>query len=236
MITLLSVLVCIPSLVPRARPVSPRALILPHHDVVIDLFPTFYTSIPENVRTAVTTLYVLSPNHYHPEDMHVIMKDFDQTLETIGVIHDESRFPQEHGVNLHLPFIARYFPHAKVVPLLFTRYVSRQELDAVLHHLQDRESDSSVFFLASIDFSHDLTYSQSTKKDAQTLNIIRGKDPSEVLSLSDAYLDCPACLYLIQSLRNKQMASPTLVFHGNSAKYLHLSSDARTTSYFVIAW
>lgn len=220
----------------QAKPGLPKALIVPHHDLILSLFPSFYESVPEEVRLKITTLYVLSPNHYHPEDTHVVMKDNDQALSLMGVVRDESRFHEEHGVNLQLPFIARYFPHTKVIPLLFTRYVSNQELNDVLRYLMRKQTEDTVFFLASVDFSHYLPYNQSTQKDQETWQLITGKDPNTIRALTDDNLDCPDCVYLIQSLRLAQGARPSLVFHANSAKYMSLSPDAPTTSYFVITW
>lgn len=206
---------------------APHLLIMPHHDLIQDRFSKQYEQVPKIVRENTKTIYLFSPNHYFTEDIKIIRPDSALV---------ESKIKKDHGVQIHLPLITHYFPNAKVIPYLFTRHVTREELDLLLKDLRRYQNDSSVFFIASVDFSHGLPISQAMTQDTLTMEMIKQHDLDSVLRLQDKSLDCPSCLYLALELFPPTEKSIIPLFHGNSAQFLQLSPDAVTTSYFVFAW
>lgn len=219
------VLLCLVAI--DSPPVSLHVLILPHHDLIRDRFPMFYERIPSSVREKVKTIYLFSPNHFFPDDVRISRSDSPVSQAKIDL---------DHGIQIHLPLISQYFPHAKVIPYLFTRHVTREELDHLLQELRRYQNNDSVFFIASVDFSHGLSFSQAMTQDDLTMEVIRQSNLDSVLRLQDESLDCPSCLYLAMQLSPLTTVTKEPIFHGNSAQFLSLSPNDPTTSYFVFAW
>lgn len=238
-----------PVVLPEVSP-QPRALVMPHHDLILEKFPNFYETLTKEERTKIKKIILLSPNHLQPERMQIVQRGtdvvlYDQTKikvspllhPTNGVVTDNQVFLKEHGVNIHLRFITKYFPEAELTTLLFTRNVTQRSLDEVVKTLNVEPNKPSTLIIASVDFSHYLSYSEAKQKDTQTLNVIYEGQAQEILQLNDDYLDCPACMYVLMSMmKSSAKTTPDLVFHGNSAQFLRLDPAAPTTSYFVLKW
>lgn len=229
----------------KAVPAPYRALVVPHHDVVLEKFPSFYEQVPNPEQ--ITRVIVLSPNHYQPGSSVVKLRKnnfvlADARLEVdgflagmIGVTEDDAVFANEHGVAIHLPFIGRYFPNAQVTPVLLTRNVSRLVLDELVAQIGS-VADDKTLLLVSTDFSHGLSASEAELKDAETLRLLAENNAEKILELSDEYLDCPGCLYVLMKLEGAAAGNFRPIFHGNSAQYLSLENGEPTTSYYVLGW
>lgn len=62
-------------------------------------------------------------------------------------------FEREHGVYVHLPYIARAFPGATVVPVLMRSGCSDLEILSIMNEIA-RASRSDDIYILSMDFSH----------------------------------------------------------------------------------
>lgn len=225
-----------------------KALVLPHHDLIIDQFPLFYQQFPDAQRSTVSTVILLSPNHNHPDRTLPTIPDvgyqrlptIDQTflskLDSNLLLRNSEDFSNEHGVLIHQPFIQQTFPKAQIVPILLTRHISQKNIDNLNTFLTTELENPDTILLASIDFSHDLSYSEAEKRDAQTIQFIENSDSQQLLTLDDTYLDCPACVYTIIEIGKKKELEREVFFHDNSSRYLPNSEDLQTTSYFGIKW
>jgi MEMO1 family protein len=212
-----------------------RALVVPHHDIVLEKFPEFYGQLTKEESANFKKVILLSPNHFQPERLQIVQRGTSVT--SAGVVTDEQVFLKEHGVNIHLPFIKKQFPQAELTTLLFTRNVTQSSLDELIKTLNTEITETPTLVIASVDFSHYLSYQEAEQMDAQTLALIQDNRDQEVLRLSDDYLDCPACLYVVMNMmKGSAKKSLDLVFHGNSAQFLRLGTDEPTTSYFVLKW
>lgn len=235
-----------------SQPRFTQAITLPHHDLLLDYFPDFYGFFTPEDRQRVDRIILVSPNHFSPESLAVVgrLDDFVLENQVITVdresmtrlidrervtLHNE-RFQDEHGVLLHLPFIAEYFPNAQLIPLLLTRNIPRKNFEALLDELRPVFADERTIIIASIDFSHNLSASQAWEKDSTLLALVRERSVEEIFSLGDEYLDCPACLAMILGLVGDGGSEPELLFHDNSAHFLLAGEGGATTSYLVLRW
>lgn len=211
-----------------------RVLVLPHHDLILSKFDSFYASIPISERPEIKTVYLLSPNHFHPEINKIVTKGEHEQLKNIGVQQQDEWFFKEHGTFLHLPFIQKYLPNAKVTPLLFTRHIPKEQLEALSSFLLAESEKESVLFIVSADFSHNLSATEASDRDQETLSLLQHEDEEALLKLADTHVDCSACLYLATKVTKG--VKPMVLFHGNSSEFMQISPDAITTSYFVLEW
>ena len=221
-----------PSASPTSNSKKPefRAIVLPHHDLILGEFPQFYESIPR--RDEINQIILLSPNHFEPESSVVKVKGGNFT-DLAGVVIDEAVFHAEHGVSIHLPFINHYFKNVSVTPILFTRKIAKQTLEEIIIRILET-AQANTLILVSIDFSHGLVYAEAEKKDQEMLQLIQESQADVVLKLGDEYLDCPACLYIFLRLAQGSDVPFKQIFHGNSYAYLPLRPNDATTSYFVL--
>jgi AmmeMemoRadiSam system protein B len=231
-----------------------KALVVPHHELLIDQFPRYYDTLSHVDRRRIKKLIFLAPSHFQPSNliMKTRVSDFElpnsekvkinsAVLNTLRrtnlVVGDDEVFLNEHAVFLHLPFIIKYFPESTFTPILFTRNVPKTSLETVIALLQREMANHDTLLIMSGDFSHYLSYSQAQKNDQKTLELITQNRAEEILPLSDDYLDCPGCLYvLMRVLAHEAYLPPEQLFHGNSEQYLNISTGERTTSYFVLRW
>lgn len=202
-----------------------QAIVLPHHDLLLDHFDEFYQNFSLAERRQIQKIIILSPNHYQPQVSRVVT-DRQTTLA-------------DHGVALHLPFIKKYFPEAKVESFLLSRKVPRKSLEKLVNQLNQEVVGQSTLVLVSTDFSHYLDKNQAQQRDSHAQQLICQQDVESILQLSDEYLDCPGCMYVLLNLDfMKQFAGncPTILFHKNSQEVMPGSDDVHTTSYFVMRW
>jgi AmmeMemoRadiSam system protein B len=223
-------------------------MVLPHHDLILKEFPSFYSQIRTD--RPIKTIIFLSPNHFQPET--VVAKTTDaffalpngQKINVVEntvalfpeniVVADSAVFVAEHGIQLHLPYIKKYFSEAEVLPLLVTRNISKNNLNEIITALRPMMTEETLL-LVSTDFSHYLKTAKAEKKDAEMKSLITENNYEKILTLNDDYLDCPACIYIAMQLVEPQH-KPEILFHSNSAQYLTMTKDETVTSYFVIRW
>lgn len=91
-----------------------------------------------------------------------------EAIERAGICNDPAAHAREHAVEVHLPFIQRFFPDAKVVPLLVGD-ASPAEVGRALEALWGGDE---TLIVVSSDLSHYLPYDQGRAVDADTAELI----------------------------------------------------------------
>jgi MEMO1 family protein len=230
-----------------------KVVVLPHHDILSPEFNAWYQDLAATQNLPVKTVILLSPNHFQPHQQREVTTDqplsfgrsktvdIDQQLvsqlasQSSGV--DRQVFINEHGVNIHLPYIKQYFPEAKVVPLLLTRNIPQNRVEALSTFLSASLVDPGTLIIASVDFSHNVPRVQAQEYDQLTITLVEENKPTEVLKLDDRYLDCPACLYLtLKAADQLDLDRSPLLFHNDATNYLGLGDHSPTTSYLIWHW
>ena len=156
----------------------------------------------------------------------------DQLLHN-PLVTESSLFSHEHGVQALLPFIAHYFPRALIVPIAIRHSSRPADWDALARTLAPLLAPDTLL-VQSTDFSHYLTAPEARRRDQETLRVLSGGDPRQVLSLTEPdHLDSKGCQYL-QLLLQRQVfgAGPTVIANRNSQEYTS-EPVAKTTSYIV---
>ncbi len=156
----------------------------------------------------------------------------DQLLKN-PLVSESSLFSQEHGVQALLPFIAHYCPGARVVPIAIRRTSHPADWDSLADTLAPLLTPDTLL-VQSTDFSHYLPQPEARRRDQETLRVLSGGDPKQVLTLTEpAHLDSKACQYLqLRLQREVYGAAPTVAANRNSQEYT-TEPLARTTSYIV---
>ena len=223
---------------------SPRVVVLPHH-------LTASTLIAQGLSLLKTpppkTIVLLSPNHANTGQCAIVSSKnnwdtpFGQVLvdqyllndflDTKTICLDDSAVAIEHGLAGLVPFIKYYLPNTKIVP-----FALKNDLDPILlnNFTQKLVSLSTkTVILGSIDFSHGLSKSESTKKDAVTEKLLLTFNYPELLKLSSEYLDSPVSLVAILKILDSEKTKPNILAHSDSSVFNN--QPMNVTSYFLIS-
>ncbi len=220
-------------------------LTVPHHLLAADLMAAAFARVQgHNYRRIV----ILSPDHFHRSrsPFAVTCRDFDTTLGRVAtdraavrqllnnpLVSESSLFSHEHGVQVLLPFIAHYCPSALIVPIAVRNSSQPADWDSLARTLAPLLTPETLL-VQSTDFSHYLSAPEARRRDQETLRVLSGGDPREVLSLRQPdHIDSLGCQYL-QLLLERQVfgAGPTVIANRNSQDYT-TEPVQRTTSYIV---
>lgn len=207
--------------------------IVPHHDLANQLTDEFYQALRAKNKN-IKTFIILAPNHANIGSEPVIASLSDwQTkqgvatvdaelfgqLKSLGFVGvDEKNIAIEHGISTQLPFIKKYFPDARVVPLAFSTQLRTAESFQLAQELKKILENKNVFLLASLDFSHYLPLSVALEKDKQTAKAVQDFDYGAIASFDSDNVDSPQAL--ITFLRAMELAGAK-----NITEWAHKSSS-----------
>ncbi len=234
----------------RACPAKPlpqkiNGVTVPHHLLAADLIAGAFSRLQGQ---GYRRIIIVSPDHFsrNASPFAVTRRNFDTVLGKLSIdkaavrqllgnplVTESALFSQEHGVRALLPFIAHYFPKARIVPIAIHHKSHQADWDSLAQTLAPLLT-SDTLLVQSTDFSHYLAPEEARQRDQESLRVLSGGDPQQVLTLSEpAHLDSRACQYL-QLLLQRQVfgAAPTVTANRNSQEY-STEPVKKTTSYIV---
>ncbi|MBI4272325.1 AmmeMemoRadiSam system protein B [Candidatus Uhrbacteria bacterium] len=180
--------------------------ILPHHaPLTFPLIASFYRDLARS-GAGIDTFVVLGPDHFNRASDEIVLSD--RAFETpFGILRNDARlgkkiiaahigridrapFEKEHAIHSHTAFIKKYFPRARIVPILFHASASLQSAEA-LGVLLSKNNKKKIFLVGSIDFSHYRKATDARPIDERSARLLRTLDERNVQFI-DA--DSPAAL------------------------------------------
>ncbi|MFZ2087615.1 MAG: AmmeMemoRadiSam system protein B, partial [Desulfobaccales bacterium] len=231
----------------RAQPLLQKVtgLTVPHHLLAADLMAGAFARVQGQ---GYRLIIILTPDHFSRSrtPFAVTRRDFETALGKLVTdrrtvdhlaanpfVSESNLFSHEHGVQAILPFIAHYFPRALVVPIAMRSTSQPAQWEALARTLAPLLGPDTLV-VQSTDFSHYLSHQEARRRDQETLRVLSGGDPREVLSLTEpAHLDSRGCQYLQLRLQRQVFgAGPTVIANRNSQEYTG-ESLAKTTSYII---
>ena len=231
----------------KSAPLPQRltGLTVPHHLLAADLIAAAFALAS---RQDYRRIIILSPDHFGRSltPFAVSLRNFQTvmgqvTIDTAAVdrlrenplVSASNLFSHEHGVRALLPFIAHYFPQARVVAVAIHRASQPSQWDSLAQTLAPLLTPDTLL-LQSTDFSHYLPWPQARRYDQETLRVLSLGDPAAVTGLSQPqHLDSRGAQYLQLRLQKQvHQARPTVVASRNSQEYTAQPLTS-TTSYLV---
>ena len=220
-------------------------LTVPHHLLAADLIAgACAMASGQDYRRII----ILSPDHFgrSPTPFAVAIRNFQTVMGEVTVdaaavdrlrknplVSSSNLFSHEHGVRALLPFVAHYFPGARVVAVALHRDSQPSQWDSLAQTLAPLLT-ADTLVIQSTDFSHYLPWLQARAYDQETLRVLSNGDPPGVLGLKQPqHLDSRGAQYLQLRLQKQvYQARPTVVASRNSQEYTSQPLDS-TTSYLV---
>lgn len=231
----------------RVTPLKEKitGMTVPHHLLAADLIAEACARISTQ---GYRRIIILSPDHFSRTRTRfaVSRRNFQTALGPLAIdaaavqqllqnpmVAAANLFSQEHGVQALLPFVAHYFPQAKIIALAISAGAKQAEWEALAQTLAPLLTPETLI-IQSTDFSHYLPAAQARVKDQETLRVLSGGDPEAVLALKEPeHLDSQAAQYLQMRLQSQVFqAKPTVFANRNSQEYTP-EPLPRTTSYIV---
>jgi AmmeMemoRadiSam system protein B len=199
----------------------------------------------------VRVFIVLSPRHFNQGYERVSLTDRSwrtasglvesdiglakSLARKLGVALDPLAFDGEHGVSTLAPFIARYFPGARMAAIAYNGEppvdveAARKLADIVLPLFRGRGAES-YFLLVSADFSHHCDSTLTEKKDAISRRFFQRPGLSSWVVVS---CDNGPGMYALGALAEEQGCGAVVLHHTTSMEIAPALADpANITSYF----
>lgn len=198
-----------------------------------------------------TTIILLGPNHYergnfkaltslynwdtpfglvNPDDQFI-----NRLIEQNLVKVDEETLPDDQSLSGIMPFIKYYLPNVKVVPILLSGGLTKDESQVLANSLSNFITKDAVV-IAPVDFSHYLTSAQAKEKDEVTLQLLKEFNYRRLYLLNNDHLDSPPSIGVLLMIMQKLEATKVdVLFHTNSGE-LQNDEYLQTTSYFSITY
>lgn len=201
------------------------------------------------------TIVLLSPNHFGGGFGSVIAASqewrtpagylrADQDVlsalsEARAVEIDDRPFEQEHGITNILPFIKKFYPQARIVPIIIKDGLSNERGDLLVQKLLESLPENSLI-VASLDFSHYRASAEADVFDKQTLNVIRNNDYNKVSTLNKGgqpdNVDSAPTLRIMLELMSQKGSKFVTLDHTSAAKLTGNLASKDNTSYIVGAF
>ena len=165
--------------------------ITPHHGLALDMIARFYELISSDAAN-VRRIWLMSPDHFERARNYVAVCGDDwfaagRKLETdaaaksgfsgMSIAEVNSRlFAEEHGITIHIPLIARYFPNATIVPMVLKPNTPDIALLMLKNYIIGVMGENDLVIL-SMDMSHYKTSEEMQAEDARSLEVLTNLEP-----------------------------------------------------------
>ena len=227
---------------------SMYAFVLPHHLITAPYLTRIYREMWDTHEPS--RIILISPNHYEngeewtqtclctfqaPDGTLVETDtDFIHALADRGVVTIRPEpFVKEHGIYNHMPFIARFFPGTKVVPIIL-KWKTPEELRVRLADALNTLSDKDTVLIASVDFSHYISHTAADFHDATSWATLHNFDFFHVGSLEvDSQ---PSLEVTMRWSQARGLRDATLLKHTNSQDFFLQSLLDVTTSHLMVGF
>lgn len=227
-----------------------RGAIVSHHLLAGEYIAGLFASLSESRKNTVTkTVVIIGPDHFlrcrYPltvtslpwkTDTHMVAADSDLIEELVSeklAFEDDDPFRGEHSVSALVPFSARYFPDARIVPLLFGLSSSYDDALSLAAFLREHLGDDAIVII-STDFSHDRLPRETAEVDAKSFYYMKRLlfEPSSLLC-REVECDNKRGICALYSFLQPLCLSADYLSHVDSSKIIKKNGPV-TSYYFVV--
>lgn len=217
--------------------------IVPHHILAEEMIDKFFKTISKK---DMDCLVLLSPNHTNCGRYKIytsnkdwdtgvgVLKSDNKTIEKLSfnklISVDNNILQNEHGIGTLLPYIKYYMPNVKIVPIIISSNLEREEFARFKDLLWESLESKNTVVVGSVDFSHYLSCEQALLKDLEMKKIIENENLFKIERLNSDYLDSPYVLLEILDFKKRKNANKCFwLEHKNAQDYLKNKVNETTT-------
>lgn len=236
------------------RPAAPppagvTGITAPHHLVAADLMARAFWSASAG---SYDRIILLAPDHFRAVDgpFGTIDAPFDTVFGPIAadgeavaaLLADTDLFEpldaaeaaRDHGLQALTPLIRRFWPEARLIPVLGSIWSGPGDWAAAAERLAPFLGPRTLV-VQSTDFSHYLGRGVAALRDQESLGVIAAGRAEGVAALGQpGHLDSKAAMAVQMRLQGRLGARPTVIGNRNQVDYGGRPDS--TTSYVVAVW
>lgn len=133
-------------------------------------------------------------------------------LSTNTAANNESLFLSEHSICGIITFIAKYFPGAKIVPLIMKGNTPENYSTKLAETM--RKSCNKCLVIISSDFSHEVNMNIAKEQDNRSIEILKNVDEENISKISSDSI--PGIRTLFSFLQSSGLNHGTIFNNSNS--------------------
>jgi len=221
------------------------AVVVPHHLLALRLLSSLFTSIKIQ---QPKTILVIGPDHAHKGKFELYTTDAswqtqfrlvepDMDLIRKFELHMESNiFYEEHSIGTIIPYIARYFPNARVVPILVAPTLTLTDIEKHIEIWKKSIDITNTLIVVSVDFSHGVTREKATEQDKKSLEILDARDIQSLKRMEPQVVDSPQSLIILMKLLSFWTPTKLQVLEHTDSSEFQKEKTAQVTSYYTLLW
>ena len=220
-----------------------------HHLLADEQIDFWFSQIAK--RRTVETFFIISPSHYGLSTKTWSLADCAwktknkivrtnskierEIADFLGVDFDEQVFPGEHGISTLIPYIAKYFPSAKVCAIAVhgeppLDQANAQKLADSLAPYFSESGKKKNFLLISTDFAHHGDLAGTIFKDNRSREFFNA--PSKSTWIFCGCDNRPGVYTLAQFL--SPQSNVAVIFHTNSFELSGYDENDITSYFFTL--
>ena len=225
--------------------------VVPHHLLAEKIIDDFFRYISSQGK--VENIILLSPDHFQsalinhnhsfitydhkPDNEFFSGLAFNAALSDalsreIKIANNRSAIAYDHGITNLLPFIEKYLPETKILPVLIPEKTTRIQIEQLVEVI-DKNTSPSTVIIASVDFSHYLPRNAAEFHDKKSMRTLLNFEQDKFENIE---VDCWQALYAVRffaKLRDREIS--LIIDHKCANDFLDLESE-ETTSYFSMVY
>lgn len=222
--------------------------IIPHHFFASYLIADFFNGLKKQNPQVII---LIGPNHSERGNYKVLSGLYawgtpfgavqpdeaviQNLLDAKVVEIDDGAISGDQTITAIMPFVKYYLPNAKVVPLLLSGFMTKEDAVILSEALSELVSDTIVI-VASVDFSHYLTSPNAKVKDSVTLDLIKEFNYDRLLFLNSEYLDSPPSIVTLLMTMEYIDSTEIKILHHTDSGEMQKDDSIETTSYYSIVF
>lgn len=183
-----------------------RELIGRKYEKVIVIGPSHFIVFPGMALTESD--FFESPLGLLPVDQEMnsrLVMDFNFVV-------NEMAFMKEYSIELQLPFLQKYIPEAKLIPLVLGNKVNYVDVAERLGQILDE----NTLLIVATNLSHFLNDEKARKVDQETINALLAKDTDLILEQGQA--SALSGLAILTEIAKAKEWQPMYLAYGNSSE------------------
>lgn len=205
---------------------------------------TFYSKISN---AEITTIFLVSPDHFNNyfSSKTLAYTSFSNWSSPFGALEVDSDLIKrvtkdqniqtkdyalglDHGIYVEIPFIKKFFPNAKIVPLLLKNSRSYEDFYLLGSNMRKFSNENSIILVSS-DFSHNSTIAQSELNDSKSIEALKNINLSNINEITN---DCSQCMAVLSGFLNSKLSNFILLNNKNSFDISEQDKDSVTSYIF----
>ena len=225
--------------------------ILPHFTIqpkTIEKFYQFLQTTYKLQKNDTINIVIISPDHFNASTNAVDMlcenskkfcfKNICLPAQALPATKFSGCLPTktttEHGLGNQFSFIQKYFPRAKIFPIVVKPRTFVDDTE-IIHMLSSHHFVGKTVVLASVDFSHYTDEDFAKLHDTKSFYTLN--NATNIHEYSSLEVDCPSCLYIANTLAQQDKQYPRLFLRDSSStivgKNLGIGNTSREFIYYT---